>query len=335
MKDYAVGIDLGGTNIKGGLVRADGSVTVRKSIKTEAGGGPDHVVARMAGLAEALIAESGVAADDVAAVCVGSPGPLDSKTGIVHDAPNLAWRNVPLAGLLAAKLSVPVFVENDANAAAYGETWAGAGRGARCCIMLTLGTGIGGGIVMGGELWRGVNDAGAELGHATIKYDGRPCNCGMNGCIEAYASASAVAQRMKEAVEAGGESSLGTDILAGKDVDAEAIHQAAEAGDALSREIIEETGRLLGIAITNTVHIFNPDMVILHGGLVNAGEMLFEPLIAKVKELCFEASLKDLRILTSALGGDAGIVGAAGLAFARAEPKSSDRVSMTGLTGVD
>ena len=314
MKDYAVGIDLGGTNILGGLVRADGSVQVRKSIKTEVDGGLDYVVARIAGLAEELMA-----GNDVAAVCVGSPGPLDSETGVVHDAPNLNWHNVPLADLLAEKLAVRVFVENDANVAAYGETWAGAGRGARCSIMLTLGTGIGGGIVIDGELWRGVNDAGAELGHATIKYDGRPCACGINGCIEAYASAPAVALRMREAVEAGGESSLRADILAGADVDAEVIYQAAEAGDVLSREIIEETGRLLGIAITNYIHIFNPDVIILHGGLVNAGEMLFEPLLAKVNELSFEASLKDLRILPSGLGGDAGIVGAAGLAFARAE----------------
>jgi len=214
---------------------------------------------------------------------------------------------------------LPGFVENDANAAAYGEAWAGAGRGARCSIMLTLGTGIGGGIVIDGKLWRGVNDAGAELGHMTIKYDGRRCNCGIPGCIETYASASAVARRMKEAVEAGGQSSLRDAILAGEAVDAERIHEAAIAGDALSREVVEETGRLLGIAITSIVHIFNPDVVILHGGLVNAGEMLFEPLRAKVNELCFGAALEGLSILPSALGGDAGVVGAAGLAFARSE----------------
>lgn len=319
MKHYAVGIDLGGTNIKGGLVRPDGTAALKKSIKTESEGGVDHVVDRIAGLAEDLLAEGGVAKDDTAAVCVGSPGPLDSRTGVVHETPNMGWKNVPLGDLLAAKLGMRVFVENDANAAAYGEAWAGAGRGAKCAIMLTLGTGIGGGIVIDGELLRGVNDAGAELGHVTIKYDGRRCNCGIIGCIETYASASAVARRMKEAVEAGGESSLKDRILAGEDVDAKMIHKAALAGDALSREIIEETGRLLGVAIVSYVNIFNPDAVILHGGLVNAGEMLLDPLKAKVQELCFEASLKGLRILPSALKGDAGIVGAAGLAFARAE----------------
>ena len=318
MKDCAVGIDLGGTNIKGGLVRRDGSVVLTKSVKSEVEGGVDHVVGRIAGLAEALMREGG-AANAAAAVCVGSPGPLDSQTGVVHSAPNLGWQNVPLAGLLAGKLALPVFVENDANAAAYGEAWAGAGRGARCSIMLTLGTGIGGGIVIDGKLWRGVNDAGAELGHMTIKYDGRRCNCGIPGCIETYASASAVARRMKAAVEAGGQSSLRDAILAGEAVDAERIHEAAVAGDALSREVVEETGRLLGIAITSIVHIFNPDVVILHGGLVNAGEMLFEPLRAKVNELCFGAALEGLSILPSALGGDAGVVGAAGLAFARSE----------------
>ncbi len=318
MHDYAVGIDLGGTNIRGGLVRPDGSVALRKSIKAEVDGGPDHVIDRIAGLVGELLAEGGVTESDVAGVCVGSPGPLDSRTGVIHSAPNLGWTDVPLADGLADRLSVPVFVENDANAAAYGEAWAGAGREARCALMLTLGTGIGGGIVIDGELWRGVNDTGAELGHVTIKYDGHRCACGVPGCIETYASASAVARRMKEAVEAGGESSLGGAILAGEEVDAERIHEAALAGDALSLGIIEETGRLLGIAITSYVHIFNPDAVILHGGLVNAGEMLFGPLRATVEELSFKASLRDLRIVPSSLEGDAGIVGAAGLAFARA-----------------
>ena len=328
MKEHAVGIDLGATNIKGGLVRRDGTVVLKRSVKTEGEGGVEHVVGRIAALARRLLSEAGVAKDETVGVCVGSPGPLDSRTGVVHDAPNLGWRDVPLAALLTEKLrppqgelDVPVVVENDANAAAYGEAWAGAGRDAVCSLMLTLGTGIGGGIVMNGKLWRGVTDAGGELGHMTIKYDGRPCNCGFTGCIEAYASASAVARRMKEAVEAGGESALTNRILAGDDVDAEAIHAAALAGDALSRRIIEETGELLGIAITSYAHIFNPDVIILHGGLVNAGEMLLGPLRAAVEASCFKASLQGLRIVPSHLKGDAGIVGAAGLAFARAQDR--------------
>jgi glucokinase len=321
MKALAVGIDLGGTNIKGGLVRRDGSVIVKKSVKTEVqkGTGPEPVVGRIAGLVADLIAEGGVDKSELVGVCVGSPGPLDSRRGIVYETPNLDWKDVPLSDMLSPLVDMPVFVENDANVAAFGEQWAGAAKDSQCTIMLTLGTGVGGGIVINGELWRGVNDVGAELGHMIIDYAGRLCGCGAHGCIEAYASASALARRMKEQVEAGSASSLRDAILAGEDVDAKRIYEAAVDGDRLSREMIEETGRLLGIAIVSYVNIFNPDCVVLHGGLVNAGDMLFQPLLAEVNERCFESSLRVLRVLPSALKGDAGIVGAAGLAFQRAE----------------
>ena len=321
MKPYAVGIDLGGTNIKGGLVRRDGSVVLRKSIKTEVNNGPDHVVSRIAILTRELLAEANVTADDVAAVCVGSPGPLDSTEGIVHEAPNLGWLDLPLAAKLRRELNMQVFVENDANVAGFGEAWAGAARDAKCAIILTLGTGIGGGIVINGQVWRGVADTAAELGHMTIDYNGRACTCGNKGCIEAYASATAVAARMKEAVLSGRESSLKNDIIAGKDVDAEAIHLAAVAGDSLSREIFEETGRFLGIAVASFINIFNPDYVVLHGGMVNAGEMLLAPLRDEMKWRCFKSSQRNLHILPSELGGNAGIIGAAGIAFQRAEAK--------------
>lgn len=321
MKQYAVGIDLGGTNIKGGLVRRDGSVVLRESIKTEVQNGPDHVVSRIAMLTRKLIADGGVSVGDVAAVCVGSPGPLDSSQGIVHEAPNLGWVNLPLAAKLRRELNMEVFVENDANVAGFGEAWAGAARDAKCALILTLGTGVGGGIVINGQLWRGVADTAGELGHLTIDYNGRLCTCGNKGCIEAYASATGVAARFKEAVLAGRESSLKKDIIAGKEVDAEAIHVAAVAGDELSREIFEETGKYLGIAVASFVNIFNPDYIVLHGGMVNAGEMLFAPLRKEMHWRCFKSSQRNLHIFPSELGGNAGIIGAAGLAFQRAEVK--------------
>jgi len=322
MTSYAVGIDLGGTNIKGGVVRRDGAVALKKSIKTEAGAGVEHVIRRIADLANGLLAESGTDQADVAGVGVGAPGPLDSRTGVILDAPNLHWRDVPLRDLLEPLVEMPVFVENDANAAAYGESWVGAARNSKCTVLLTLGTGIGGGIVINGELWRGVTDTAAELGHMVINYDGPVCGCGTRGCIEAYASAPAVARRMKEAVVSGRDSSLKGRILAGEEVDSKMIHEAAVAGDALSREVMEETGRLLGVAVASLVNIFNPDYVVLHGGMVNAGEMLLGPLREEMAGRCFEASRRGLRLLPSALTGDAGIVGAAGCAFRRAEDNS-------------
>lgn len=317
MSDYAVGIDLGGTNIKGGLVRRDGAVLSRKSIKTEAEGGAAHVIRRIAALVNGLIAEAGVAKSSVVGVGVGSPGPLDTKTGIVHRSGNLRWQNVPLCEILQPQVEMSVFLENDANAAAFGEAWVGASRDSQCTVLLTLGTGVGGGIVMGGRLWRGVADAAAELGHMTIKLDGRPCNCGNRGCVEAYASATAVAARMREAVQAGRDSALRKAILSGEAVDSKRIYEAAVAGDALAREIMEETGRFLGVAVASLVNIFNPDYIVLHGGMVNAGEMLLGPLRAEMAGRCFEVSQRYLRIVPSALRGDAGIIGAAGCAFSR------------------
>ena len=316
-KPYAVGIDLGGTNIKGGLVGRDAAVRVRHSIQTEAEGGAAHVIERIAGLVEHLLRQGEVEKTETVGVCVGSPGPLNSKTGVIFEAPNLYWRDVPLRDLLEERLSMPVFVENDANVAALGEAWAGAARDAECVILLTLGTGVGGGIVINGEIWRGVDNVGGELGHVCIDFDGPPCNCGSRGCIEAYAAGPAVVRRMREAIQSGRDSSLKARFDAGQPVDAEQIHQAALAGDAVARKIIEETGRLLGVAVASYVNIFNPNHVILHGGLVNAGEMLLEPLIDEMKRRCFGVAQEQLTVLPSALKGDAGIVGAARGAFMR------------------
>jgi glucokinase len=317
-KPFAVGIDLGGTNIKGGLIACDGAVVARTSVPTEVEGGVDHVIDRIASVVGTVIRDGGATREQVAAVCVGSPGPLDHETGVIHEAPNLRWFGVPLADLLADRVGLRVFVENDANVAAFGEAWAGAAMNFDCVVLLTLGTGIGGGIVINGQVWRGVTGVAGELGHVPIDYNGRPCNCGSRGCIEAYASATAVAARMREAVEAGGESVLRDRVLAGEDVDAKAIHDAAVAGDPLSRRIMEETGRFLGIAVAAFVNIFNPNYVVLHGGMVDAGEMLLGPLREEMSGRCFESAQTGLQIVPSALKGNAGIVGAAGCAFMRA-----------------
>ena len=318
-RSRAVGIDLGGTNIKGGLVDRDGRVAVKKSIPTEAAGGAGHVIDRIASLVADLIDKGGAGPDDVAGVCVGSPGPLDADRGIIFEAPNLGWRDVPLADELTARLDFPVWLENDANAAAFGEAWVGAGKGRECVILLTLGTGIGGGIVIGGRLWRGVNGTGAELGHMTIDYDGPVCGCGSRGCIEAFAAAPALVRRMRRAIEDGADSSLAGAFRAGEEVDAKRIFEAAVAGDGPARREMEQTGRFLGIAVASYVNIFNPNCVVLHGGMVDAGDMLLGPLVDEMAGRCFESSRRGLQVLRSALRGEAGMVGAAGCAFAEAE----------------
>ncbi len=306
MKRY-VGIDLGGTNLKLGLVSAEGEILKRLSSPTEADRGPDHVLGRMAAAVRDLCREAGIGVADVAAVGVGSPGPLDSKAGMVVVAPNLpGWRNVRVRDRLGKDLGRTVVLENDANAAAYGEFRCGAGRDVSDMALLTLGTGVGGGIVLGGRLLRGVSDSGAELGHMIIVHRGRRCGCGTHGCLEAYASATAVVGRTREALEAGRPSRLSADGL-----DCKAVFDAAAAGDALARTIVEETAEYLGIGITTILHVLNPQMVVLTGGMMGAGDAFLESVRRHVRETAFEQAWRACEIRWSTLGGDAGILGTA------------------------
>lgn len=319
-RDYAIGIDLGGTFIKGGVVDLDGKVIYNARIDTMAENGPEFVLERIAQLSRDVAAAAGIGFEQVRCVGVGSPGPLNTRQGIVYTAPNLpGWENVPVSDILGEKLGCSVALENDANAAAYAESWVGAGAGASSMIMLTLGTGIGGGIVLNGEVWHGRDDAAGELGHMSINWDGPRCNCGSYGCIEAYASAPATVRRALRGIEEGIESSLKEIVDAGQEITAKAIYDAAVAGDAFARETIQTTGKLLGIAVANIVNIFNPELVVLFGGLAGAGEMLFEPVRLEVKARALKPAADTVRIVPARLGGDAGIIGAAGCALRRSE----------------
>ena len=303
-----VGIDLGGTNLKLGLVSPDGQILERLSTPTEAQAGPDHVLARMAQAVRDLGAKAGIDVADVAAVGVGSPGPLDSKAGVVLFTPNMAgWNNVPVRDTLQADLGRPVVLENDANVAAYGEFRCGAGRAVRNMFLLTLGTGVGGGIVLDGRLFRGTTDTGAELGHIIVQHNGRRCGCGNHGCLEAYASATAVVGRFAEAMAAG----EATHLDAGKDATCKDIFDAAAAGDRLAVRIVEETAEYLAIGITSILHVLNPEMVVLTGGMMGAGDAFLDQVRRHVGRTAFESARKGCTICWSTLGGDAGILGAA------------------------
>jgi glucokinase len=216
----------------------------------------------------------------------------------------------PLLDLVRAKLKgVRCLLENDANAAAYGEKWAGVGRNVNNLVLFTLGTGIGGGVIIDGKVLHGFNDVAAELGHQVVFADGRLCGCGNHGCIEAYASAPATVRRMKEAIAAGRKT-----ILKG-DFEAEDISKAALKGDQTAREIMEETGRLLGVVATNMLHIFNPQMVVFDGGMTAAGDLLLLPIRDEIKKRAFKASQEGVQIVFGELGSNAGLVGAAGCAL--------------------
>jgi glucokinase len=300
-----VGIDLGGTNLKLGLVSADGELLQRHSTPTEASEGPQHVLARMAEAVRHLAGEADVALEDIAAVGVGVPGPLDSAEGVVHFTPNLAgWINVPVRATLQDALGRTVVVENDANSAAYGEFRAGAGRDVQSMFVLTLGTGVGGGIIQDGRLLRGTTDTGAELGHVIVQYGGRLCGCGNRGCLEAYASATAVVDRFRQE---GGISELSRR----DDLEAKDIFEAAADGNKAAARIVTETAEYLAVGIASILHALNPEMVVLTGGMMGAGEVFLEEIRTHVHRLAFPSAWEACEVRASTLGGDAGILGAA------------------------
>lgn len=233
---------------------------------------------------------------------------MDWKAGVVVFAPNLSgWRDVPARDRLREALDRPVVLENDANAAAYGEFRCGAGRDVRNLVLLTLGTGIGGGIVLDGRLFRGPTDTGAELGHMVIRHGGRQCGCGNRGCLEACASAMAVVARMGERIEAGDPSALAER----PDFTCRDVFEAAQKGDALAKRIVEETADYLASGITSILHILNPEMVVLTGGMMGAGDEFLNEVRRRVRETAFERASSACEICWSTLGGDAGILGAA------------------------
>jgi len=309
MAEVAIGIDLGGTNIKAGAVSPQGDVVVRRRLPTRADGGPDMVADRIAEAARACMEALEGTAAAVLGVGVGSPGTIRFQQGVVTFAPNLpGFHDVPLRDMVAERMGLPCVLENDANAAAVAEQWVGAGQGADSLVMLTLGTGIGGGIVLEGRVWHGTSGAAGEIGHMSINPDGPACGCGNRGCIEAYASATAIVRRMDEAIEAGAATSLAgrTGNFTSRDV-----YEAAVAGDAAARENVETTGRYLGVAVSNLIHILNPMVVVLSGGVSAARDMLVAPLRDEVDRRTMAGSREGVQIRIAELGEEAGFIGAA------------------------
>ena len=310
-----IGIDLGGTNIKGGVLDASGTLVHRCSIETQAERGFEHVFARLVRLVEDLIRDAGLAKSDVAAIGYGTPGPLSHKKGIVYASANLpGWKNIRLRERFSAATGLPVTLDNDANVAAFGEFVAGAGRGVRDMVMLTLGTGIGGGVIVNGELVRGALENAAEIGHMIAVPDGRACPCGQRGCLERYGSANAVAERLVEAVQAGENSSLKAGLEAGETITSVEVAQAARAGDPLAARIWDETCYYLAIGCVSLQHVLNPARVLLAGGLIGAGEQLLGPVREHFHRQTWRLAEDFPQIELATLGGDAGIIGAAALA---------------------
>ncbi len=312
---FVLGVDIGGTNLVVGSVAEDGStVLAAASEPTHAEAGATDVVDRLVELAERAIVATRREAPgaEILGVGVGAPGPLDTKRGIVLLTPNLGWVNMPLREIIHDRLGLPAALDNDANCAVLGEWWVGAARGARHAIGITIGTGIGGGLVLDGRLYHGASDVAGEIGHTTIDTEGRRCKCGNYGCLEAYASGPNIAIRAIEEIEAGAVSRLpgyvGGDLT---QITAQTVYLAAQEGDELALEVVNDTAKFLGVGIGNLLNVFNPEVVVVCGGVTLAGDHLFVPLRREVSRRAFKPAVAACRIVPGELAGTAGVYGAA------------------------
>jgi len=314
---YVVGIDIGGTNVVVGTVAEDGSdVLGLVSEPTFPEQGADAVLARIAKLARASMAAA--RGKEIAGIGIGSPGPLDTARGVVLLTPNLGWTNYPVRDRLAQALGLPAALDNDANCAIFGEWWRGAARGARHVVGLTIGTGIGGGIVLAGEIYHGASDIAGEIGHMTIDLNGRRCKCGNYGCLEAYASGPAIAARAVEGITTGADTSLPQYVNGDlSQITAQVVYEAAHDGDDYAREVVKDTAKFLGAGVANILNVFNPQMVVICGGVTLAGERLFGPLASEVKRRAFKPAVDACRIVPGELTGTAGVYGAAAVFMQR------------------
>lgn len=313
---YIIGVDLGGTNIAAGAMPTDGTREIAmRMTPTLAEKGADGVVDRIVEMIEDVIAqtisETGAGRDDFLGVGIGSPGPLDREKGIVVVTPNLGWRDFPLRDEIAKRVNLKATLDNDANCATLGEWWAGAAKGGRNVVGLTIGTGIGGGLILDGKLYHGASDAAGEIGHTTIESNGRRCKCGNYGCLEAYTSGPAIAERAREAI-ASDEGSILLEMVDGdhSKITAQTVYEASKRGDEIARDVVRDTAHFLGVGISNLINIFNPDTVVIAGGVTQAGEALFDPLRAEVKRRAFKPAVDACRIVPGALPLSAGVVGA-------------------------
>jgi len=316
---YTVGVDLGGTNIAVAVVDDVYTVMAGQKVPTDPRDGAEAVADRIAEAVGEVVGQAGVRADSIRGVGVGAPGPLDPESGVVSFAPNLNWHNVPLKSMLESRLSVPTFVENDVNVGTLGELRLGAGKGAKQLIGVFVGTGIGGGMVLDGELYRGANFSAGEVGHMIVKTGGPRCGCGNRGCWEAVASRQAIVRRLVRAFRRGARGPLYKMTKgAPSKIRSRALSRAFLDGDPLVIREMKREAKYLGMGVANLINLFSPQMVILGGGVVEAmGDWLIKRVRRSTRRYALAHALEGVDIVASALGDDAGILGCAVLANGR------------------
>jgi glucokinase len=314
--EYVLGLDIGGTKLAAGVCKRDGTLVSSARVPTLSHLGPDAVIDRIVELCHRVMTESKI--PDIPFVGVGCVGPLDVKRGVVQNPPNLpGWIDIPLRERLEKALQKPIFVDNDANAAALGEHRFGAGRGIANLVYLTLSTGVGGGLIVNHELWEGANGNAGEIGHSTVAFDGRLCRCGSHGCLEAYVSGTHIASRARERIASGAPSQLPEMAGGLENISAATVLSGVQAKDAVAMEIWNETLLILAAGLANVVNIFNPEQIILGGGVIHARDLLFTPLRQLVAARALPPLMQVVQIVPAELGDNAGVLGAAAVGWCR------------------
>ena len=314
-RSMMAGVDVGGTNVKIALVWSDGEVLASRQIPTQAESGPAAGCERIVSTLRQLMHEAGASIPPPRIVGVASAGLVDAVHNLVVDSPNLrSWERFPLAQRLGEGIGAAAYLENDVNAMAYGEWRFGAGQGTRHMVCLALGTGVGGGLILDGHLYRGARGAAAELGHITIDMHGPPCSCPNVGCLERHIGAGYISERARAALAASARPSRLRDL---EDIKPETLFAAAEAGDIIAAEVLAESGALLGQGLVSLVNIFDPERVVIGGGVALAGDWLLEPARRVVRARAMSVAAAEVEIVPAALGHDGALIGAALLAAAR------------------
>ena len=311
---YYIGIDLGGTNIVAGVVNENYEIIAKSSVKTNLPRPEQEIAADIIKVSKQAVADAGLSMDQIEWVGMGTPGIANSETGIIEYSNNLGFVNTPMVKYLEEGLQKPAFIENDANAAAYGEYVAGAAKGARNAVCITLGTGVGGGIIVDGKIYCGSNFGGAEIGHTVISVDGPQCTCGRKGCFEVYSSATGLIRMTKEAIAENPDSSMAAE----EKISGRTAFNHMRKGDKTAKEVVDKYIKYLAAGITNTINIFQPDVLCIGGGVCNEGDPLLVPMKEIVaRENYTRNSPKNAEIVIAKLGNDAGIIGAAFLGNAK------------------
>ena len=312
---WLVGVDIGGTTIKMAFISLQGDIIYSWEIDTDISNKGKHIPASIARSIDQKLEELNQTKNQLVGIGIGAPGPVNLEEGSVEVAVNLGWERFLLQTILERETSLPVVVDNDANIAAIGEMWKGAGKGAKNLICVTLGTGVGGGIIVNGEVVNGVNGAGGEIGHITsVPKDGSPCNCGKSGCLETVASATGVVRLAMEELASTNETSILRDYYDGQPLSAKRVFDAANKGDELANRVIGEVAYHLGLALANLANGLNPEKIVIGGGVSKAGDTLLKPLKEEFIQFAFPKVAHGVKIVIATLGNNAGVIGGAWLA---------------------